>query len=251
MGRASDLVISETPATAPAFSACGSKTPQAKIARIFLMQNHPLMILGTSSFLDQQTAFSVAESATTPAIALDRLKSAGADAVIYELSMIGPFNFGFLETLRAEFPRLPILVLSTHEEIILARKTLDLGANGYLMKEAPPDDLEKALHHILEGGTYLSRRVQNRITRETWAKFGDTTELLNGARINSLSVQDLQILHLLGERFSLEEIEKETQFSRAELFQACRNIQEKLGLETWNDLIDFASHWVYHEGDFA
>lgn len=219
--------------------------------RVFLMQNHPLMVLGTSSFLNRQDDFSVASSATTPAAALISLARTNADVVIVELSITGPFDFPFLKKLRAHHPSLPILAFSYHEEVIFARRALEAGANGYLMKEAEPDKLADALRQILAGHIYMSGRVKARIAREQMATRQGSAHSLNGARVNSLTIRELRIFQCLGDGFLPARIQDELQMTPAAFASACQRMRKKLDLARPEDLVQFASHWAYYEGDFS
>lgn len=224
---------------------------QQRRSQIFLMQNHPLMILGTTTFINAQEDLIVAGSATTPSIALGMLSEAEADAVILELSINGPYDFPFLKKLRRNKPDLPILAYAYHEEVIFARRALDAGANGYLMKEAPPAKLVEAIRQVLAGNTYISDRVKARIEREKRATVRGDEEHLNGALVNSLTIRELQIFQFLGDGFSTSRIQQELRLTSKALSSACYRIRKKLGLGSVTDLLQFASHWAYYEGDFS
>jgi DNA-binding NarL/FixJ family response regulator len=215
------------------------------------MQNHPLMLLGTTAFLNSQPDLRVTASALTPEESFDRLAVSLPDVVVIEVSINGPFDFPFLERLRERHPRLPILVFSYHEEVIFARRALEAGANGYLMKEAKPDKLAEALRQILAGEIYLSDRVTARIEQEQSLRAGHLKTHLNGALVNSLSNRELQIFQLLGDGYPLARIQQELGLTRKGLTSACYRMRRKLGLANETELVQFACHWAYYEGDFS
>lgn len=66
---------------------------------IFLMQNHPLMILGTSSFLNAQPDIHVIGSAQTPAHGFEKVSACRPDLIVFELSITGPYSFSDLKKL--------------------------------------------------------------------------------------------------------------------------------------------------------
>lgn len=245
----------DAPATIPAAGGAPDEENKLAIAggkfRVFLMQNHPLMVLGTTGFLSRLPDFAVSGSATTPKVALATLPNAGADVVIFELSITGPFDFPFLTELRRRHPRLPILAYAYHEEVIFARRAIDAGANGYLMKEAQPNRLAEALRYVLDGGVYISDRVRKRIHREEHAAQDGRERELNGALVNSLTIRELQIFQCLGDEYSGARIQQELGISARALANACHRMRKKLGLNSLADLVQFASHWAYYEGDFS
>ncbi len=218
--------------------------------RVFLMQNHPLMILGTTSFLNGHD-FVVSGSATTPASARNMLDEAQPEVVVFELSINGPYDFPFLKRLRRAYPSLPILAYAYHEEVVFARRALEAGANGYLMKEAHPGKLTEAIRQVLAGGVYTSERVKARIAREQKGVAEGRIEQLNGMLVNSLTIRELQIFQFIGDGCSTARIERELQLTPEALKSACYRIRRKLGLNNAADLLQFAFHWAYYEGDFS
>lgn len=215
------------------------------------MQNHPLMVLGTSAFLNRQPDFSAEGSGLTPAESLAKIACSPPDAVVMEVSINGPYDFSFLKNFRKDYPSLPILAYSYHEEVIFARRALEAGANGYLMKEAPPLTLAEALRKILAGEVYLSSRVTERMELEQQLREARREDQLNGVLINSLSNRELQIFQLLGDGFPIARIERELGLTPKSVRCACYRIRQKLGLKSEIELTQFARHWAYYEGDFA
>lgn len=214
--------------------------------RIFLLQNHPLMVLGTSSFLNRLPELEVCGSALTPDEALQALSDPLPDLVIFELSINGPYDFQTLEKLRKRFPTLPILAYSYHEEIIFARRALEAGASGYLMKEAEPDNLAAAVRCVLAGEQYLTDRVKARLAEENR---GDRS--LNGALVNCLSNRELQIFQYLGEGLSNESIAEIMGTTAQSVTGAQYRMRKKMGLQKSSELTLCALHWAYYEGDFS
>ncbi len=214
--------------------------------RVFLLQNHPLMVLGTRTFIESQPDMIVCGAALVPGTVSENLPEPRPSVIILELSICGPFDFTFLQKLRKEFPEIPILAFSYHEEIIFAERALEAGANGFLMKETNPQNLGNAIRQVAAGQTYLSERVRHRLERER--QIGDA---LNGSRVKSFTNRELQIFQALGEGLSDDAIGIQTGLSRQAIGSAQYRMRKKLGLETRAQLADCARHWAYYEGDFA
>lgn len=216
------------------------------------MQNHPLMILGTITFLNAQSDIRVMGSSQTPGKSLEALAGHQPTLVVFELAITGPYDFADLKKLRRLFPTLPILVYSYHEEVIFARRALESGASGYLMKEAPPAELAEAIRQVVAGNTFLSHRVRQRIKREERAAADvRETPFLNGALVNSLSNRELHVFQLLGEGYPKEKIAQKVGLATKGFGHVLYRMRRKLGLATTASLIHFAFHWAYYEGDFS
>jgi len=88
------------------------------------------------------------------------------DLVLLDISLGGKSGIELLKSIRQKTPELPVLVVSMHPEDQYAVRTIRMGAAGYLSKHSAPDELNTAIHQILEYGTYLSPNVSRLIAEE-------------------------------------------------------------------------------------
>ena len=82
--------------------------------------------------------------------------TAGLGLVLLDIAMPGVDGLEVLQTLRREYPRLPVLMLSTYPENQYAVRCIRLGAGGYLNKSADPDDMVAAVRTVASGGLYVT-----------------------------------------------------------------------------------------------
>jgi DNA-binding NarL/FixJ family response regulator len=225
----------------------GQKPSFAKTRhRVFLLQNHPLMVLGTRAFLDKQGDFEVCGAALTPAELLRNLPDPSPDLVVFELSICGPFDFAYLKKVRQQMPRVPLLCYSYHEEVIFATRAIEAGASGYLMKEAEPDKLACALRQVARGEIFLSDRTRERLALREMQGCS-----ANGSMVQSFSNRELQIFQCLGEGLSDDVISIQTGLTLRSISSAQYRMRKKLGLQNRAELVQCAMHWAYYEGDFS
>ena len=104
-------------------------------------------------------AGSIAE--TPSAVAAQR-----PDVVLLDLKLEDGEAFGLIDSLRRQFPKLPVLVLSHHDEKVYAERVLQAGARGYVMKEAATEHLLSALGTVLDGKIYLSPAMATRLLQK-------------------------------------------------------------------------------------
>src|SRR5690625_4132665 len=168
-------------------------TPK-KNRNVLLLLNDPLLLLGTTGFLEQNSDFNPVHPPKNPEEISLHLSHKQIDAILFELSLFGSFDFKYLKKLRIHHPEIPILALSPHEEVFIARRAIAEGASGYLMKDAPPEKLPEAIRQILNGEIFLTRRMLARIEREELALRQNILNLLTGSKINYLELDDLEIL---------------------------------------------------------
>ena len=143
----------------------------------------------------------VAEAATGPEVlAQVALLQAGAglDLVLLDIALPGMDGLDVLEQLQRDWPRLPVLMLSTYPEKQYGVRCIRLGASGYLNKSADPDDMLAAVHKVAAGGLYLTPAVAEALAQAV-GREGKT-----GAQ--ALSHREHQVYRLLSQGHSVSDI---------------------------------------------
>lgn len=160
------------------------------------------------------------------------------DLVIADMSMDGFTGLELIRRLQFEFPRLPILVLSMHDEMVYAEPALKAGARGYLMKQAATDSLLVAIRQILAGELYVSDRLRSRMVRQVMHRTREESP------VAGLSASEMEVLHLTGLGLGTAEIAEKLSRSVKTVESHKANIKKKLGLETAGQLAKFAINFV-------
>ena len=93
--------------------------------------------------------------------AVPAIVSAAPDILVIDISLDGPDGLELLKNIRLRSPRLPVLILSMHDESIYAERALRAGADGYILKQEATEKVLVALRRILSGEIYVSERIAN------------------------------------------------------------------------------------------
>src|SRR2546430_4822116 len=128
--------------------------PDAK--RIVIVDDHPLFRKGLEQLIHSDGAFEVCGEAGNASEAMDVIRKLNPDLAIVDLSLPGANGIELIKNIRAEFPKLPILVLSMHDESLYGLRALRAGANGYVMKHEAMANVVRAIHEVFSGRPYLS-----------------------------------------------------------------------------------------------
>ncbi|MCC6169591.1 MAG: response regulator transcription factor [Caldilineaceae bacterium] len=105
------------------------------MARIFIVEDHPVVRRGYVSFLSREPGIVICGEAESAQTALAKLPAAKPDVVVLDVSLPGEMNgIDLLRELRRLYPKLPILVVSGNEEAVYGGLVMKLGAWGYVMK---------------------------------------------------------------------------------------------------------------------
>src|SRR5213082_2394185 len=129
-------------------------SPGAK--RIVIVDDHPLFRKGLEQLIHSDGAFAVCGEAGSAAEAMDVIRKLDPDLAIVDVSLPGANGIELIKNIRAEFPRLPVLVLSMYDESLYALRALRAGAQGYVMKQEALANVVNAIHEVFQGRPYLS-----------------------------------------------------------------------------------------------
>src|ERR1051326_3027892 len=133
-----------------------SKTEPPTVIRIAIVDDHPLFRKGLEQLINSHGGFAVRAEAADAAAAMDVIRSVALDLAIVDLSLPGANGIELIKNIRAEFPKLPILVLSMHDESLYALRAMRAGADGYVMKHEAMANVVQAIHEVFNGRPYLS-----------------------------------------------------------------------------------------------
>src|SRR5438445_9913058 len=95
------------------------------------------------------------------------IRKLGPDLVIVDIGLPGTSGIELTKKIRAEFPKLPVLILSMHEEPLYAARALRAGAQGYIVKQEAIEKIVEAVRKIFDGHRYVSAIVSKQIGRDS------------------------------------------------------------------------------------
>ncbi|MBA4110780.1 MAG: DNA-binding response regulator [Leptothrix sp. (in: Bacteria)] len=151
----------------------------------------------------------------------------GVDVVMLDIAMPGRDGLEVLKQIKAEYPRLPVLMLSTYPDRQFAVRCLRAGAAGYLNKSADPDDMVAGLRKAVSGGVYLTPSVAELLATSI-------SEVRDKPAHESLSQRESQVFRLLAEGQSVGQIAVALSLSSNTVSTYRARILEKTG--TRNDV---------------
>jgi len=132
--------------------------------KVLIADDHPAIRQGLKLILDGELDMKGADEAQNTQEVLDLASKTEYDVLLLDIDMPGKSGLDGLKELRAQQPKLPVLILSIHSEEQYAVRVLNAGAAGYLMKETAPEELVKAIRRAYEGGIYISSSMIEKIT---------------------------------------------------------------------------------------
>lgn len=229
--------------SSPASSPAPVKTPPSR-QRVLLVDDHPFMRAGLAQLIDRQPDFAVCGEAGNPAEALTALAREKPDLILTDLTMPGRSGLEFIKDLLAADPKLSVLVISMHDEVVYAERALRAGARGYIMKEAGGEALLAAIRQVLRGEIYVSPRMSARILEGLSAR----RPRGSSSPIEKLTDREFEVFQLIGQGKSTRDIADQLHLSTKTVDVHRANIKEKLELTDATALVRHAVRWVEIQG---
>lgn len=208
--------------------------------RILLVEDHPIVREGIKQIIRMSGEFEVCGECDDRSSMFAALNSQAPDAAVVDVSLHGVSGLDLIKDVRAQGHRLPILVLSVHDERLYAERALKAGAQGYLMKDEQPERLIEALRSILSGAVYVSADIASQMLgRMVNHRRGDTP---NG--VDSLSDRELDIFQRIGRGCSSARIAADLHISVKTVETHRAHIRAKLNLRNGHELMQYAIRWA-------
>ena len=216
------------------------KCDPADAKRIVIVDDHPLFRKGLEQLIHSEGTFAVCGEAGNAAEAMDVIRELDPDLAIVDLSLPGANGIELIKNIRAEFLKLPILVLSMHDESLYALRALRAGAEGYVMKHEAMANVIQAIHEVFSGRPYLSPAMASQII----TKFAQGPSKGEVDATERLSDRELEILELIGKGIEVPQIAKTLHLSPKTVETHRAHIKEKLNLANARQVARFAVQWV-------
>lgn len=212
------------------------KADGEKKARIFLVDDHGILRAGVAHLIEQENDMTIAGESGTASEALGAISQLSPDLIILDLSLVGYHGIDLLKDIHIQYPRMPVLMLSMHDEKLYAQRCLQEGAKGYLMKDQAPAKLLQAIRTILKGGIYLSESMTSLVLHHISGGLRSN----EASPLRQLTTRELQVLQLLGQGCGSREIAATLRISVKTVEAHRENIKAKLNLKDAPSLVHFA-----------
>src|SRR5262245_17196423 len=126
---------------------------------VFLVDDHPLVREWLANLINQQRELLVCGEADTATEALKSILARQPDVAVVDIALKDSSGLDLIKDLKRFCPRLPVIVLSMHDESHYAERALVAGARGYIMKRESTGKVIAAIHQVLEGKLFVSETV--------------------------------------------------------------------------------------------
>ncbi len=167
--------------------------------RILIADDHEILAGGIAEMLDKYEEFQVVATAKDGSEAIEIVKKESVDFAILDLNMPKLNGIETTDKLKKEFPHIKVLILSMFDREGYIQNALDVGVDGYLLKNVNEQEMVNAIHRIIAGKTYFSQDVMEKMAN----KMRIYGEVEGGIKLSKI---ERQILTLIAEGDTSDEI---------------------------------------------
>lgn len=201
--------------------------------RLVIADDHTIMREGLKRILGSAENIEVVGEAVNGFEVLAKVREGGFDLLLLDLSMPGRSGVELIRQIKSEAPKLPILVLTMHEEDQYAVRAIRAGARGYLTKESAGTQLLNAIAKVAAGRPYISAEVAEQLALEIM----EPHDILPHDR---LSNREFEVFNLLVQGKSLTEIAELLHLSVKTISTHKTRMLQKMNMHSLAELVQYA-----------
>lgn len=201
---------------------------------LLMVDDHQMVIDGMKALLRKEKQFEFIASANSGEEALELLKVHTPDILISDISMPGMSGNELIKMVKEHYPEIKVLVVSMHNDPDTIGEVMMLEAEGYILKNTGRKELTAALEKLADGATFYSEEVLLSLMRK------QKKEIRKDAEVAQLSGREIEIIGLIAQEYSNEEIAEKLFISKRTVETHRKNINQKTSIKTVVGLIKFA-----------
>jgi two-component system, NarL family, invasion response regulator UvrY len=201
--------------------------------RVLIVDDHAIVRRGLRELVSDEFRGAAFGEASDARQALEQLRKKAWDLALIDINLPGKNGLDLLKELKAQWPKLPVLVLSGYPEDQFAVRVLKAGAGGYMTKESAPEELAKAIRKILGGGRYVSPALAEKLA------LGLRKDLTRTPH-ETLSDREYEVMSRIALGKTVTEIAEELSLSAKTISTYRARVLEKLDVRNSAEIVQYA-----------
>lgn len=216
-----------------------AKSKPAK-RRILIVDDHPIMRQGIAQLIEHEPDLVVCGEAEQASEALQKAQKLMPDLMLIDITLPDKNGLELIKDIQFALPKMPVLVLSMHDESLYVERVLRAGGRGYVMKQEGGKKLMEAIRQVLNGQIFVSDKMSAKILEI----FSGRRAEVSGSPVEVLSDREFEVFQLIGKGISTKEIADQLHLSAKTVEVHRINIKQKLNVRTAPELIRYAVRWI-------
>jgi DNA-binding NarL/FixJ family response regulator len=205
--------------------------------KCLVVDDHTLFRDGIRRLLDSEPDFQVTGEARDAVEALDKVRELRPDVVLMDIGMPGMSSFEAARIIERNFPGTRLIFLTMYEDEEYLLQCLDVGASGYVLKDAPAPRLINAVREVYQGRKYLSPQVVEKLVDDFRSRSHGSQGI---ARSSTLTPREREVVKMIAEGNSVKEIANLLGLSVKTVEAHKFNLMRKLNIHNKAQLVTYA-----------
>ena len=208
-----------------------------EVKNILIIDDHKIVRDGIKFMLENQPeyALNVYDAGDENELYF-KLELYPIDLIIMDIEMPGKNGFVLTEEVKQKFPKIKVLCMSMHDEEYVIKRMIKSGANGYILKNCDVEDLVAAIQQVYSKGKFFSTEIAEKLLNP----YHDDDDENIGSKISQLSKREKEILQLIIEEYTSEEISVTLNISKRTVDTHRKNILIKTNAKNTVSLVKYA-----------
>lgn len=204
--------------------------------RVMLVDDHQVVRKGLKALIESENEIQVICEASSGEEGLKSIDECAPDLVITDMSMPGISGIELTKQLKKSHPYLGVLLLSMHDDEEYIMDALNVGAMGYLTKDAPTEEIQEAISRVASGKMYYSSSLTDILARQIILK--SKREVILESK--NITEREMEVLQLIIKGFSNKEIADKLIVSKRTVDKHRSNLMKKLDAKNTADIVRIA-----------
>ncbi|MBI9072530.1 MAG: response regulator transcription factor [Melioribacteraceae bacterium] len=209
------------------------------IIKILVVDDHQVVRESLVSSINKHPEFEVVDQANDGQEAIEKYEKCRPDLILMDLNMPNLNGIETSKILKTKYPDVKILILSMHDNSEFILDALSVGVEGYILKMSNLKEVIKAIKDVHKGGNYFDSNITGQLVDNFASDYSKQSEQSIMER-SGLTQREIEIIRLLTESNTVEEISEKLIISLHTVKNHKRNILNKLDLKNTGELIAFA-----------
>lgn len=207
---------------------------------VFLVDEHPAIRTVLSRKINETEGVQVVGDAAGAKEALPHIERTAPDVAVVEVSLVQVDGLTLTERIRTQVPETQVLIFSRYDDATYARWAIRAGASGYLVKTEPVDEVLRAIRKVEQGHIYLRQDILSGILDRVLRPSEESED----TGLSALTMREITVFQMLGDGNSMHQIAENLDLSRKTVETYRRQVKEKLGCDTTDELLKYAVLWT-------
>lgn len=210
-----------------------SKKDCGSIIRVFIVDDQRMFRDGIRSRLEHEQDMVVEGEAGTAEEAFELLHEKHPEVVVLDIRLPGMSGIDAARVIRREWPNLKIIMLTGYDFDQYVRAAARVGIDGYILKDAPQDDLVRAVRDVAAGGAVLPPNIASKVMKS----YADAPWPKLRAHPDSLTLREIEVLDLVAEGLRNSDVAERLDISIRTVEAHVSSIMAKLGANTRPEIV--------------